>query len=121
MSDDIPVKPSSKPRKLGDVLREKEKASAEKPPRHRAKRSVGLQNDAPPVVTPETVVAAPGNVPPVEDTPAPRVAAGAAFKTKLTEDEREQALKDAFALPYDPPSYHIEPSTESTLLDTTQC
>lgn len=112
MSDDIPVKPSSKPKKLGDVLREKEKASAAKPdkaPRNRSKRSAGLQNDAPPVVDAETVVKKRAEKQPVvENAVAPRVA----VRTKLSEDEREKALNEAFSLPYDPPSYHFEPSDD---------
>ena len=36
----------------------------------------------------------------------------AEVRTKLSDGQREQAVSDAFALPYDPPSYHFEPSED---------
>lgn len=34
------------------------------------------------------------------------------LRTKLSDDERQKALDDAFELPYDPPSYHFAPSAD---------
>ena len=34
------------------------------------------------------------------------------IKSKLTQNEREQAIADAYELPYDPPSYHFAPSDD---------
>lgn len=56
----------------------------------------------------------PNNLPndPVEVVAPSPVTPLVSVKTKLSESEREQALNDAFALPYDPPSYHFEPSED---------
>lgn len=127
---------TKRPRKLGDVLAEKEKQSAKpstqsvpvKPSRvPRRAAASGGEAGAPSVD--EKPLSAAGRRPAVAKSSAPRVArsgqgasktgdeASAAptakpLRTKLSADERQAALDEAFELPYDPPSYHFDPSDD---------
>lgn len=127
---------TKRPRKLGDVLAEKEKQSA-KP----ATQSIPVK----PSRVPRRAAASGGEAgtPPVAEKPrsgaarrpdgaksvGPRVArsgqgaseagdeaattpATKQLRTKLSADERQAALDEAFELPYDPPSYHFDPSDD---------
>ena len=108
-----PIAPR-KPKKLGEILKEKEAQNgskaqndkaANKPVAKRAKPAPAARNPDPEPrelpVNPAPVVEAQASAPKPQE-----------LKTKLTPGEREQALQDAFALPYDPPSYHFEPSDD---------
>lgn len=96
-----------RPTKLGDVLKAKAKEAenvetrATKPARKPRSVPVGVPSDAVAVVEAEES--------PLEPAKAPKATP---LRTKLTSDERQAALDEAYELPYDPPSYHFEPSSD---------
>ena len=97
-----------RPTKLGDILKAKEAEDAEK----RVAKPTTKHRSVPVGVPSEPVAVVEAE----EPSPAPAKPAKAKpvspLRTKLAKPELQAALDEAFELPYDPPSYHFEPSSD---------
>lgn len=80
--------------------------------RERAKTAPSVEPAKPRAKPSQKVLASKPVVEPAPVADAEPARKARSLRTKLSEDERQQALDDAFELPYDPPSYHFEPSDD---------
>ena len=102
-----PSKPR-RPTKLGDVLKAKEAEDAEK----RAAKPTPKHRSVPVGVPSEPVAVVEAEEPALEQAKPAKVKAVSPLRAKLAKPELQAALDEAFELPYDPPSYHFEPSSD---------
>jgi len=102
-----PSKPR-RPTKLGDILKAKEIEDVEK----RAAKPTPKRRSVPVGVPSEPVAVVEAEERPTESAKPAKPARTPPLRAKLAKPELQAALDEAFELPYDPPSYHFEPSSD---------